>query len=109
MPGIDFPELRKLVSMAEVLRLLGFEPHERSGVQLRGACPLHESSAGSRVFSVNLAKNTFQCFKCGAGGNHLDLWARVIRKPLYEAALDLCHRLHRNVPYLPGGTEKRNP
>ncbi len=63
MPGIDFRELRKLVSMAEVLTLLGFEPHERSGVQLRGACPLHESSAGSRVFSVNLAKNTFQCFK----------------------------------------------
>jgi DNA primase len=109
MPGIDFRELRKLVSMAEVLTLLGFESHERSGMQLRGACPLHESSAGSRVFSVNLTKNTFQCFKCGAAGNHLDLWARFARKPLYEAALDLCRRLHRSVPYLPRGTEKRNP
>ncbi len=29
MPGIDFRELRKLVSTAEILTLLGFDPHER--------------------------------------------------------------------------------
>jgi hypothetical protein len=37
------------------------------------------------VFWANLAKNTFQRFKCGAAGNHLDLWAGVSRKSLYAA------------------------
>lgn len=109
MPGIDSREVRSLVSMAEVLALLGFEARESSGSQLRGPCPLHGSAASSRVFSVNLAKKTFQCFKCGATGNHLDLWARATKKSPYEAALDLCYRLHRDIPWLRGGTKKRNP
>ena len=100
MPGIDFRELRRLVSMAEVLAILGFEARRSSGNQLRGSCPLHGSADRSRVFSVNLVKNTFQCFKCGAAGNHLDLWAAATKKPLYEAALELCQRLNRDIPYL---------
>jgi DNA primase len=109
MPAIDFREVRRLVSMAEVLALLGWEGGRDSGTQRRGPCPLHGSAEKSKVFSVNLAKNTFQCFKCGAAGNHLDLWAGATRKPLYEAALDLCQRLSRDVPWLHRGTEKRNP
>jgi len=101
MPAIDFRELRRLISLREVLDLLRFEPTVKSGVQLRGPCPLHESrSEGSRVFSVNLAKNAFQCFKCRVAGNQLDLWARATNQRLYEACLDLCRRLHRDVPWL---------
>jgi CHC2-type zinc finger protein len=100
MAGIDFRAARTLVSMAEVLTLLGFEARSCSGPQLRGPCPLHGSATSSRVFSVNLAKNTFQCFKCGASGNHLDLWASATKKSVYEAALDLCQRLGRDIPWL---------
>jgi len=100
MPGIDFRALRCLVSMAEVLALLGFEARRGCGNQLRGPCPLHGSTKRSLVFSVNVAKNTFRCFKCGAAGNHLDLWAAATRKPLYESALELCQRLNRDIPYL---------
>ena len=103
MPGIDFREVRCLVSMAEVLALLDFERRRGSGNPLRGPCPLNGSADRSRVFSVNLAKNTFQCFKCGAAGNHLDLWASATKKPLYEAVLDLCQRLNRDIPYLQAG------
>ena len=106
MPGIDFREVRSLVSMAEVLELLGFHGRAASGKQLRGPCPLHGSEESSRVFSVNLAKNTFQCFKCGAAGNHLDLWASASKKSLYEAALDLCQRLGREVPWLRPGQRR---
>jgi DNA primase len=110
MPGIDYRELRRLVSIAEVLELLGLPSPRGGGNQLRGPCPLHGSADRSRVFSVNLAKkNAFRCFKCGVAGNQLDLWASATQEPLYEAALDLCRRLNRNVPYLSGGTEKRNP
>lgn len=43
---------------------------------------------------------TYQCFKCGSAGNHLDLWAAISKKNLYDAAIDLCNRLNREVPRL---------
>ena len=97
--------------MAEVLQLLGFDILTRSGDQVRGQCPLHERSERGkhRSYSANLAGNTFQCFKCGASGNHLDLWAKATKKSIYEAALDLCARLNKEPPWLTSGTEKRNP
>ena len=101
MPGIDYRQVRSVVAMSEVLSLLGFAAVASTGDQLRGPCPLHESEAPkSRVFSVHLAKNTFQCFQCKAAGNHLDLWAAATKQPIYAAALDLCNRLQRPVPWL---------
>jgi hypothetical protein len=104
MPRIDFRAVRSLVSMAEVLQLLGFEARLVRGNQLRGPCPLHGSAESSRVFSVNLAKNTFQCFKCGAAGNHrrdeeATLRSRVGPLPTTGPRRSLAR--HR--------TEKRNP
>ena len=90
-----------MVSMKDVLDLLGFVTVTVSANQLRGPCPLHRSdSSKSRIFSVNLAKNTFQCFKCRAAGNHLDLWVAATKQRIYEATLDLCNRLNRPVPWL---------
>jgi DNA primase len=109
MPAVDFREVRRIVSMAEVLGLLGFDARKISGTQLRGPCPLHGSGDRSVVFSVNLAKQTFQCFKCHAAGKHLDLWASATQQSLDQAALDLCRRLGRDIPWLRTGTEKRNP
>jgi len=109
MPGIDFRQLRGDITMAEVLDLLGFVVREQRGDEVRGQCPLHESSQSRkhRSFSANLHRHLFQCFKCQAAGNQLDLWVRVSKKPLYEAALDLCARLHKEVPYLCQATDKR--
>lgn len=108
MPGIDYRQLRSQVCMREVLALIGFVAEKSTGAQVRGRCPLHPSdSVKSRVFSAQLRKNMFRCFKCHACGNHLDLWAAVTRQPFHEAALDLCRRLGRPVPWI--ATEKRNP
>ena len=75
--GVDFQSVRSQTSMQQVLELLEFDPVEARGDQLRGACPVHNStSPSSRSFSANLSKNTFRCFKCQAQGNHLDLWRR---------------------------------
>ena len=111
MPGIDFRQVRANVSMAEVLDLLGFVVLERRGDQVRGECPLHESSQGGkhRTFSAHLTRNMFRCFKCGASGNHLDLGAKANKTSVYEAALDLCARLNKEAPRLTKATEKRNP
>ena len=98
--------------------LIHFAPVRRGADQLRGPCPIHRSaSAESRSFSVNIRKNAFRCFTCGATGNQLDLWSKVHGLTLFDAAVDLCDRLHLAVPWLattpgsssPSRTEKRNP
>jgi putative transposase len=101
-PLIDFAALRAALSMAAVLGLLGFHPRSTCGSQQRGPCPLHRSTAGtSRSFSAHLQRHTFHCFKCGRSGNALDLWAQATRQTVYDAALDLCHRLGISLPTLP--------
>jgi DNA primase len=107
MPAIDFRQLRSEVTMAEILDLLGFVVVERRGAQVRGQCPFHEPSPHGkhRSFSANLRKHLFRCFKCGAAGNQLDLWAGTSKKSVHAAALELCARLHKEVPRL----ENRRP
>ena len=115
MPGIDFAAVRRAIPIARVLGLLEFEPAQRHGEQLRGPCPLHGcKSDRSRSFSVNLAKNAFRCFVCGAAGNQLDLWRLRTQLSLFDATVDLCNRLQVSLPTcraasksLPEGGQRR--
>lgn len=101
MPGVRFAEVRSLVSMAQVLELLDFVIRERSGDEVRGPCPVHRSaSARRRSFSANLRRNVYQCFGCGSAGNQLDLYAAATHRSLYAAAIDLCTRAGRDVPWI---------
>jgi DNA primase len=102
MAGIDFAALRRQLRLGQVLELLGFVPSARAGAQVRGPCPVHGSrTPRSRSFVAHLQRQCWQCFRCGAHGNALDLWVAVTGLPLYEAALDLCRRLHVAIPWLP--------
>ena len=104
MPAIDYRRARAELRLADVLQLIGYEPRSRLGQQLRGPCPLHGSrSPTSRVFSVHLGKNLYHCFRCGAGGNALELWSALSRLTLHAAVLDLCERLHHPIPWLHDG------
>jgi DNA primase len=101
VPGIDFNRVRAEVTMEQVLNLLGFLPTNRSGAQWYGPCPLHESKpARRRSFSVNVALGRYFCHGCKSHGNQLDLWAAATRQPLYQAAIDLCRRLGREIPWI---------
>jgi DNA primase len=101
MPGINFREARARVRIAEVLELMGCVGRRVSGGLMRGPCPLHGSrSPTSRVFAVDLGKNLYHCFRCGAGGNALDLWAAWTEQGLHAAVIDLYQRLGRDVPWL---------
>ena len=101
MPGIDFDRVRTEITMEQVLNLLGFQPSDRSGVQWYGSCPLHESRLGRRrSFSVNLAIGRYYCHGCHSHGNQLELWAAATRLPLHQAAIDLCHRAGREIPWI---------
>jgi putative transposase len=99
-PSIDFAAVRALITLAEVLGLLRFVPNSTRGTQQRGACPVHGShnAARSRCFSANLTDNIWHCFKCGTGGNGLDLWVAATGQNIYDAAVDLCQRLGRPLP-----------
>ena len=101
MPGIRFAEVRALVSLADVLDLVGFSALEASRGQVRGRCPVHRpASARSRSFSANLKRNIYRCFTCGSSGNQLDLYAAVTGLSLFDAAVALCERLHRDIPWV---------
>ena len=91
MPGIDYHELRRQITMREVLDRIGFQPTSRRGPQLRGPCPIPDCrSPSDHSFSVHLAKHVYHCFACRSHGNALDLWAAVHGLSLAHAALDLC-------------------
>jgi len=100
MAGIDFRQVRAQVSMSDVVAELGYRPRYRLGQPLRGPCPLHGSaSPTSRSFAVHLGKGVYHCFRCGASGNQLDLYAALTRQTLYGAARELCRRLGQAVPW----------
>ena len=108
MPGIDYRAARAGIRLAEVLELIDYQPRWRRGQVWRGPCPLHGSqSVPSRVFAVDLDKNLYHCFRCGAGGNALDLWAAITRQPLHAAVQSLCQRLGRPVPWLSAAVKTR--
>jgi DNA primase len=100
MPAIDFAEVRRRVSMRQVLALLNFQPSHRRGSCLRGPCPIHHSTTSrSRVFWVDLSTHRYRCFRCGSAGRQIDLWAAVHDLPPNTAAEDLCNRLGLPVPW----------
>jgi DNA primase len=102
MPGIDYRQLRRQISMAEVLALLGFQATSRRGDQLRGPCPIPGCrSPSQRPFSVHLTRQLYHCFACGSHGNPLDLWSAARQLPLHAAALDLCRAAALVPPRLP--------
>ncbi len=75
---IDFKELRATLKIAEVLKHHGVELKVK-GDRATGFCPLktHQGKHKSPSFSVQLARNIWQCFGCGAKGNALDLFCRL--------------------------------
>ena len=101
MPLVDFRQARREARLGAVLELLNWRPRERRADQVRGACPLHGArSPSSRSFSAHLGRGVWQCFRCGAKGNALELWALATGQRLYQAVLDLYDRLGQPVPWL---------
>ena len=92
MPSVDFNAVRRLITMTDVLGFIGWRPIRITGSSERGPCPVHGSSF-QNSFSVDRQGARFQCFKCGAKGNQLDLYSQVRRLPIYAAALELCERV----------------
>jgi DNA primase len=105
---IDYRALRNQIPMEYVLALIGYHASSRRGQQLRGPCPFHAPERShARHFSIDLHKGRFHCFRCGAQGNQLDLWAQYRQLPLYSAAVDLCHHAGVVIPLIGSRSETR--
>jgi CHC2 zinc finger len=101
VPGVDFHRLRTEVAIERVLSLLGFEPSRRRGMQWYGRCPLRECrSARGQSFSVHVGLGRYCCHRCLSRGNAIELWAAALELPLHRAAIELCRRLGRDVPWI---------
>ncbi len=89
---IDFAEIRRLVSLEDVIfRLYRIEGLVRTGDKLVGPCPVHHGIS-PRAFHADLSKNVWKCFsKCQAGGNQLDFVVRREGIDVRAAALKLKH------------------
>lgn len=104
--SINYRELRERVRIEELLCWMSWEATSQVGDQLRGRCPLCDAksvdtpsppaSSDSRSFSVNTRRKIYRCFRCGGGGNALDLWSAYRGLPLYAAAQELQCRLTDN-------------
>ncbi len=102
MPGINYHELRRQITMREILDLIGFQATWRQGPQLRGPCPISNCrDTSGKSFSVHLTRQIYHCFACRSKGNALDLWAAARDLSLHHAALDLCQVLNLDPPWLP--------
>lgn len=107
MPGVDFHRLRSEVTMEQVLSLLGFVPRKRSAAQwYNGTDAVRCPSAAqcrtrpARSFSVNVVLGRYFCHRCRSRGNPIEPWAAATNRSLHQAAIDLCQRLGRDVPWI---------
>jgi DNA primase len=85
---LDFAAIKRGVSLESVLRQYRVQLRRCGTDQYRGCCPIH-GGEGRDAFHVNLARNIFHCFACGAGGTVLDFVAAMEGCTLREAASKL--------------------
>lgn len=82
---LDFKSIKVRVKLESVLQHYHVELRPSGKGQYRGCCPIH-CGDGHDAFHVNLARNVFHCFACGAGGTVLDFVAAMEGCSLSEAA-----------------------
>lgn len=101
--SINYRQLRASVRIEAILSWMKWEASSGVGDQHRGPCPLCTASriepprpGARREFSVNMQRNIYRCFRCGSGGNALDLWASYRELSLNAAAQEIQSRLSQN-------------
>lgn len=95
---LDFAAIKRGVKLDSILRLYRVELRRCGKDQYRGRCPIHRGD-GPDAFHVNLARNIFHCFACGAGGTVLDFVAAMERCSLRDAAGKLQSLITANQSY----------
>jgi len=85
---VSFAAIKRGVPMKAVLEHYRIQGLRGERGRFRGRCPVHQGE-GEDAFHVELERNLFHCFRCGAGGTVLDLVARLEKCTLRQAAFQL--------------------
>lgn len=85
MAFVDFSALKAIVSIEQVVDILGLEM-KPTGNQLRSSCPACKTTGG-RELVVTPSKGAFFCFKDGKGGDLIALAAHIEGISVKEAAV----------------------
>lgn len=107
-PWVDFKAIKAAADFRPVLEHYGIELKAK-GAELVGLCPFHRDTKPS--FRVNLEKQVFHCFGCGAKGNVLDFVSRkegVTIRASAEFVAGWCNLNEAKSPVL-GGTDIAPP
>jgi DNA primase len=102
----DFESIKRGVKLEFTLRHYHVKLRRSGKDQYRGCCPIHRGD-GRDAFHVNLARNIFHCFACGACGTVLDFVAAMERCSLFEAAQKLQAMTCSSVPMISTANEKK--
>ncbi len=86
---VNFSDVKRSVTMRQLIAHYGIDWLKESGDELRGRCPIHAQAKGQRSFHVSLEKNVWQCFSCKAKGNVLDFAMAMEGISVRAAALKL--------------------
>lgn len=91
---LDFPFLKKMVSIEHVLAHRGWLSAMRiRGSSLVGPCPIHRGDS-NRSFVVSRSRNLWRCFsRCNAGGDVVELVRRLDSLSYRETAFYLASLL----------------
>jgi DNA primase len=100
---VEFAAIKNNLQLAVLLRRYRVNLRRSGRDQYRGICPIHRGH-GRDAFHVNLGRNIFHCFSCGAGGSVLDFVAAMEGCTLREAALRLQHET-----FVPDGRPAAGP
>ncbi len=106
---INWPHFKSIkhgVKLEFVLRYYHVKLRRNGKQQYRGCCPIHAGD-GRDAFHVNLARNIFHCFACGAGGTVLDFVAAMERCSLFEAGQRLQAMTCSSAPMISTRNEKK--
>ncbi len=86
---VNFQVIKQRVSLQNILDHYSIDWLRPSGDELIGRCPIHQGK-GTRSFHLNLTKNLFNCFSCGAKGSSvIDFVAAKEQCSVRQAALKL--------------------
>ena len=86
---VSFAAIKQGVALEAVLKRYKVEGLKGGHKgRYRGRCPIHQGD-GIDAFHVDVKRKIFHCFWCGAGGDLLELVARLERCTVRQAALQL--------------------
>lgn len=100
----DIAELKQRITLAELIERHGVE-FKPAGRELKGLCPLHSENTPS--FTVNPDQETYYCFGCGSGGDHISFLQEYYNCDTAEAAEKLADMTGGNFEF--DAPKKKSP